>query len=84
MNGKVNVAMVGLGFGASSFRFISGTEARLPSANGTWRMNTVGDRFKIVRYTVRGRAEDRAWTIAYQLADPNHAWMSMEAPPAST
>ena len=86
MNGKkVNVAMVGLGFGAEFIPIYQ----RHPNANvyaicqrNVEKMNTVGDRFKIEkRYT---KFEDVLKDPGVDFVHinspiPDHAWMSMEA-----
>ena len=82
---KVNVAMVGLGFGAEFIPIYQ----RHPSANvyaicqrNVEKMNTVGDRFKIEkRYT---KFEDVLKDPGVDFVHinspiPDHAWMSMEA-----
>ncbi|MGI8982011.1 MAG: Gfo/Idh/MocA family protein [Pirellulaceae bacterium] len=86
MNGKkVNVAMVGLGFGAEFIPIYQ----RHPNANvyaicqrNTEKMNTVGDRFKIEkRYTKFEEVlkDPGVDFVHINSPIPDHAWMSMEA-----
>jgi predicted dehydrogenase len=82
---KVNVAMVGLGFGAEFIPIYQ----RHPSANvyaicqrNVEKMNTVGDRFKIEkRYTKFEEVlkDPGVDFVHINSPIPDHAWMSMEA-----